>query len=330
MPKTGDSRLKCSFCGKSQDQVKKLIAGPEVYICDECVELCNEILEEELFENKDENAVQEENTPKDAIHKPQDIKKYLDEHIIGQDDAKKVLSVAVYNHYKRINHNTKDTKEEVKSGMNKVVAGAGIASTGMAMAPGAVEIAQAAGIPVKAGASALANCFAIPKAAATTSASEIQANALTSATGVIHQGATVLKEDVLEAQANSPAREVYKFNPEAGATPEEVLAKNPYVSYEAETGKYYVQTSWGEKSYIQPGKDYMIVKYGEGDFNAIEGAEFSRTYVEPGAYNACVARLNIALEFEFSLDKRSSMSLCRKVQNICLQKVLQHYKKIVY
>ncbi|MCQ2958292.1 MAG: ATP-dependent protease ATP-binding subunit ClpX [Candidatus Gastranaerophilales bacterium] len=115
MPKTGDSRLKCSFCGKSQDQVKKLIAGPEVYICDECVELCNEILEEELFENKDEAAaVEEEKTSADAIHKPQDIKKYLDEHIIGQDDAKKVLSVAVYNHYKRINHNTKETKDKVE------------------------------------------------------------------------------------------------------------------------------------------------------------------------------------------------------------------------
>jgi len=114
MPKTGDSRLKCSFCGKSQDQVKKLIAGPEVYICDECVELCNEILEEELFENKEENAKEEENSPAISVHKPQDIKKYLDEHIIGQDDAKKVLSVAVYNHYKRISHNTKSTKDKVE------------------------------------------------------------------------------------------------------------------------------------------------------------------------------------------------------------------------
>ncbi len=114
MPKTGDNRLKCSFCGKSQDQVKKLIAGPEVYICDECVELCNEILEEEFFENKDEKAVEENETPANTLHKPQDIKKYLDEHIIGQDDAKKVLSVAVYNHYKRINHNVKDTKDKVE------------------------------------------------------------------------------------------------------------------------------------------------------------------------------------------------------------------------
>ena len=114
MPKTGDSRLKCSFCGKSQDQVKKLIAGPEVYICDECVELCNEILEEEFFENKEEKTVEENEVSTDTLHKPQDIKKYLDEHIIGQDDAKKVLSVAVYNHYKRINHNVKGEKDKVE------------------------------------------------------------------------------------------------------------------------------------------------------------------------------------------------------------------------
>ena len=114
MAKTGDSRLKCSFCGKSQDQVKKLIAGPEVYICDECVELCNEILEEEFLENKEEVSEKEEETSKDVLHKPQEIKKYLDEHIIGQDDAKKVLSVAVYNHYKRINHNDKSNKEKVE------------------------------------------------------------------------------------------------------------------------------------------------------------------------------------------------------------------------
>ena len=114
MAKSGDSRLKCSFCGKSQDQVKKLIAGPEVYICDECVELCNEILEEEFFENKEETQEKAEENLKDALHKPQDIKKYLDEHIIGQDDAKKVLSVAVYNHYKRINHNVKGAKDKVE------------------------------------------------------------------------------------------------------------------------------------------------------------------------------------------------------------------------
>lgn len=105
MPKHDDSRLKCSFCGKSQDQVKKLIAGPEVYICDECVELCNEILDEEFFEGKEKDAEETDEKEEKAIPKPHEIKAYLDQYIIGQDDAKKVLAVAVYNHYKRLKHN---------------------------------------------------------------------------------------------------------------------------------------------------------------------------------------------------------------------------------
>ena len=109
-----DSRLQCSFCGKTQDQVKKLIAGPNVYICDECVELCNEILDEEFFENKDKEGKKDEETPVEAkmddIPKPHEIKAHLDAHIVGQEDAKKVLSVAVYNHYKRLEHN-KDTSD---------------------------------------------------------------------------------------------------------------------------------------------------------------------------------------------------------------------------
>ncbi|MBO5947206.1 ATP-dependent Clp protease ATP-binding subunit ClpX [bacterium] len=107
-----DSRLKCSFCGKTQDQVKKLIAGPDVYICDECVDLCNEILDEEFFENKEKTQEGGEGT-KDItnVPKPHEIKAYLDEHIVGQDDAKKVLAVAVYNHYKRIAHN-KDSQND--------------------------------------------------------------------------------------------------------------------------------------------------------------------------------------------------------------------------
>lgn len=88
-------QLKCSFCGKSQEQVRKLVAGPGVYICDECIELCNEIVEEEL-------GVEEEVEFKD-IPKPQEIRNILDEYVIGQDRAKRALSVAVYNHYKRIN-----------------------------------------------------------------------------------------------------------------------------------------------------------------------------------------------------------------------------------
>jgi len=115
MPTHDDSRLKCSFCGKTQEQVKKLIAGPDVYICDECVELCNEILDEEFLENKDKT---EESEIKEAditnIPKPHEIKQYLDEYIIGQDDAKKVLSVAVYNHYKRIAHNANSDEKQVE------------------------------------------------------------------------------------------------------------------------------------------------------------------------------------------------------------------------
>ena len=111
-------RLKCSFCGKTQDQVKKLIAGPDVFICDECVELCNEILDEEFFEQKDKDSEKSEtdsiSSNDKPIPKPHEIKEYLDQHIVGQDDAKKVLSVAVYNHYKRLKHNQKDDTNGVE------------------------------------------------------------------------------------------------------------------------------------------------------------------------------------------------------------------------
>lgn len=114
MPKHDDSRLKCSFCGKTQDQVKKLIAGPEVYICDECVELCNEILDEEFFETKDKDIDENSKPAEKSIPKPHEIKSYLDQYIVGQDDAKKVLSVAVYNHYKRLKHNKSSDKETIE------------------------------------------------------------------------------------------------------------------------------------------------------------------------------------------------------------------------
>ncbi|MFX3674562.1 MAG: ATP-dependent protease ATP-binding subunit ClpX [Paenisporosarcina sp.] len=91
--------LKCSFCGKSQEQVRKLVAGPGVYICDECIELCTEIVEEELGT--------EEETEFKEVPKPKEIMSILDEYVIGQDKAKKSLAVAVYNHYKRINSNSK-------------------------------------------------------------------------------------------------------------------------------------------------------------------------------------------------------------------------------
>lgn len=116
MSKHDDSRLKCSFCGKTQDQVKKLIAGPEVYICDECVELCNEILDEEFFEGKDKEgkADKAKSAEDKPIPKPAEIKSHLDQHIVGQDDAKKVLSVAVYNHYKRLKHNKSNNDVEIQ------------------------------------------------------------------------------------------------------------------------------------------------------------------------------------------------------------------------
>ena len=96
MAKFGDGGelVKCSFCGKSQKQVKKLIAGPGVYICDECIELCNDIIEEELSETSE---VHFEDLPK-----PKEIFEFLNDYVIGQDQAKKILSVAVYNHYKRV------------------------------------------------------------------------------------------------------------------------------------------------------------------------------------------------------------------------------------
>lgn len=101
MYKFGDEKgqLKCSFCGKLQDQVKKLVAGPGVYICDECIELCNEIIEEELSE--------ETSLDLGDIPKPKEIKSILDQYVIDQEEAKKSMAVAVYNHYKRINLGSK-------------------------------------------------------------------------------------------------------------------------------------------------------------------------------------------------------------------------------
>jgi ATP-dependent Clp protease ATP-binding subunit ClpX len=101
--KFGDSGelLKCSFCGKSQKQVKKLIAGPGVYICDECIDLCNEIIEEELNETAELSF--------DNLPNPREVRAYLDDYVVGQDEAKKILSVAVYNHYRRIQYQNQGT-----------------------------------------------------------------------------------------------------------------------------------------------------------------------------------------------------------------------------
>ena len=124
-----DAHLKCSFCGKSQDQVRKLIAGPGVYICDECIDLCNEILDEELLDNQTKNPNSEQIKKKlpveeshksiplelNSIPKPLEIKSFLDNQVVGQEAAKKILSVAVYNHYKRLAWRVKEDNQNSNS-----------------------------------------------------------------------------------------------------------------------------------------------------------------------------------------------------------------------
>jgi ATP-dependent Clp protease ATP-binding subunit ClpX len=103
----GGDLLKCSFCGKSQKQVKKLIAGPGVYICDECIDLCNEIIEEELAETSELGL--------DELPKPREIFEFLEQFVIGQDPAKRALAVAVYNHYKRIQAGESASKKDTEA-----------------------------------------------------------------------------------------------------------------------------------------------------------------------------------------------------------------------
>ncbi|MDD6196057.1 ATP-dependent Clp protease ATP-binding subunit ClpX [[Clostridium] aminophilum] len=117
MPNRNDNEIRCSFCGKTQDQVRKMIAGANgVYICDDCVELCGEILQEELedYKGKQKKNIRPDFTGINLL-KPKEIKEFLDEYVIGQDEAKKVLSVAVYNHYKRITSKSETDVELQKS-----------------------------------------------------------------------------------------------------------------------------------------------------------------------------------------------------------------------
>lgn len=115
MAKNTDKELRCSFCGKHKNEVKKLIAGPSVFICDECVELCSEIIEEELKLMHNKEFVLTD------LPKPIEIKKHLDDFVIGQESAKKILSVAVYNHYKRINARSHELDEGVELAKSNVL-----------------------------------------------------------------------------------------------------------------------------------------------------------------------------------------------------------------
>ncbi|RJX27057.1 MAG: ATP-dependent Clp protease ATP-binding subunit ClpX [Dethiobacter sp.] len=114
-------QLKCSFCGKNQEQVRKLVAGPGVYICDECIELCNEIIEEEIGDDLELNLVD--------LPKPAEIHEVLNKYVIGQEDAKKVLSVAVYNHYKRVNASQKMDDVELQKSNIILIGPTGVGKT---------------------------------------------------------------------------------------------------------------------------------------------------------------------------------------------------------
>ncbi|MDE2360599.1 MAG: ATP-dependent Clp protease ATP-binding subunit ClpX, partial [Betaproteobacteria bacterium] len=106
-PSSGDKLLYCSFCGKSQHEVRKLIAGPSVFICDECIELCNDIIREEG------TGTEAARSDRSKLPTPHEIRQILDQYVIGQEPAKKILSVAVYNHYKRLESGSKDDEVEL-------------------------------------------------------------------------------------------------------------------------------------------------------------------------------------------------------------------------
>ncbi|WIM06364.1 MAG: ATP-dependent Clp protease ATP-binding subunit ClpX [Candidatus Nitricoxidivorans perseverans] len=112
--KTGEKLLYCSFCGKSQHEVKKLIAGPSVFICDECIELCNDIIRDEIVADQGGKGASD-------LPTPVEIRAILDQYVIGQDQAKKILAVAVYNHYKRLRHQQKGSADEVELAKSNIL-----------------------------------------------------------------------------------------------------------------------------------------------------------------------------------------------------------------
>src|SRR5258706_8389758 len=120
-PGKGGGALKCWFCGKSQNDVRKLIAGPTVYICDECIELCNDIIAEEWEEEKSRELR--------SLPKPAEIKNVLDQYVIGQDRAKKILAVAVHNHYKRVEAGGEGRDGEVPKAKNLLIPAPGPGET---------------------------------------------------------------------------------------------------------------------------------------------------------------------------------------------------------